>query len=77
MIMIMDFSRGDKIYKIINGIVDKSKIYEIESVKEENDGNWHDGYITTWIVTLFGEKQKFLLGLKIWGSVPEFYAEKV
>lgn len=50
MIMIMDFSKGDKIYKIINGIVDKSKIYEIESVKEENDGNWHDGYITTWIV---------------------------
>jgi|UniRef100_A0A6C0HQC6 hypothetical protein len=73
----MDFLRGDKIHKIINGNVDKSIIYEIESVREENDGNWHDGYITTWTASLLGEKQKFLLGLKIWGSMPEFYAEKV
>jgi hypothetical protein len=72
----MDFVAGDKIYKIVKGVVDKSKVFEIDHVTEQHDGNWHDGYITTWIASLVGEEKLFMTAFKAWGSAPEIYAEK-
>jgi hypothetical protein len=72
----MDLKPGDKIYKITNGAVDKSTVFEIENVTEQHDGNWHDGYITSWVASLVGEEKLFMTAFKAWGSVPEIYAEK-
>ena len=72
----MEFKTGDKIYKRKNGIVDKSKVYEIESITEENEGNWHDGYNTIWIASLVGENELFIIKFSIWGEITEIYAEK-
>jgi len=72
----MDLNPGDKIYKRKNGIADKSKVYEIESITEENEGNWHDGYNTIWIASLVGENELFIIKFAIWGEITEIYAEK-
>jgi hypothetical protein len=74
--MIMDFSRGDKIYKIINGDVDKSKIYEIDTIKIENGGSWSDGYFTNWVAFLVGEDEPLVIRFTVWGEKSEIYAEK-
>ena len=74
--MIMEFNPGDKIYKRKNGVADKSKVYEIESITEENEGNWHDGYNTIWVASLVGETELFIIKFAIWGEITEFYAEK-
>jgi len=76
MIKLMDFNPGDKIYKRKNGVADKSKVYEIESIKEENEGNWHDGYNTIWVASLVGEDELFIIKFAIWGEITEIYAEK-
>ena len=73
----MEFKVGDKIYKIKSGVVDKSNVYEIENIKIENDGNWHDGYVTNWIASFIGEKELFIIMFKCWGEKTEIYAEKV
>jgi hypothetical protein len=74
----MDLKPGDKIYKIFKGVVDKSKVFEIESTTQENDGNWHDGYITSWTASLVGEERLYMTAFKMWGtSYSEIYAEKV
>jgi hypothetical protein len=44
----MSFKVGDHIYKIINGTEDPSVKYRILQIHEEESGNWHDGYSTTW-----------------------------
>lgn len=72
----MDLKAGDKIYKRKNGIADKSKVYEIESITEESQGNWHDGYNTIWIASLVGETELFIVKFAIWGEITEIYAEK-
>jgi len=72
----MDFKVGDKIYKRKNGFVDKSKVYEIENITEESEGNWHDGYNTIWVASLVGENELFIIKFAIWGEVTEIYAEK-
>lgn len=72
----MDLKAGDKIYKRKNGVADKSKVYEIESITEENEGNWHDGYNTIWIASLVGENELFIIKFAIWGEITEIYAEK-
>lgn len=72
----MEFKPGDKIYKRKNGFADKSKIYEIESITEENEGNWHDSYNTIWIASLVGENELFIIKFAIWGEITEIYAEK-
>jgi hypothetical protein len=72
----MDLKAGDKIYKRKNGIADKSKVYEIESITEENQRNWHDGYNTIWIASLVGETELFIVKFAIWGEITEIYAEK-
>ena len=71
----MDFKVRDKIFKITNGILDKSKSFEIESITEQHDGNWHDGYTTFWIASLAGEDKLFMIAFKIWGSPIEIYAK--
>jgi hypothetical protein len=41
----MNFQIGDKIYKIINGNVDVTTIYNIqEIIKDDSFGSWHDNY---------------------------------
>jgi hypothetical protein len=72
----MDLKAGDKIYKRKNGIADKSKVYEIESIREESQGNWHDGYNSIWIASLVGETELFIVKFAIWGEITEIYAEK-
>jgi len=72
----MDLKAGDKIYKRKNGIADKSKVYEIESITEESQGNWHDGYNSIWIASLVGETELFIVKFAIWGEITEIYAEK-
>jgi len=72
----MDLNPGDKIYKRKNGIVDKSKVYEIENITEESEGNWHDGYNTIWVASLVGENELFIIKFAIWGEITEIYAEK-
>jgi hypothetical protein len=67
MIKLMDFNPGDKIFKRKNCIIDKSKVYEIESITEENEGNWHDGYNTIWVASLVGETELFIIKFAIWG----------
>ena len=74
----MDFKVGDKIYKLLNkGEPDKTQIFEIESITREDDGNWHDGYSTNWIVSLVGEDKLFIITYKAWGSHMANYAVKV
>jgi len=74
----MDLKPGDKIYKIFKGITDKSKAFEIEFITQEQDGNWHDGYITSWTASLVGEERLYMTAFKMWGtSCVEIYAEKV
>lgn len=73
----MDLKPGDKIYKIFKGITDKSKVFEIESISEEQEGDWHDGYVTSWIASLVGEEMLYIIAFKSWGSCAEIYAEKV
>ena len=72
----MDLKAGDKIYKRKNGIADKSKVYEIESITEESQGNWHNGYNSIWIASLVGETELFIVKFAIWGEITEIYAEK-
>jgi len=72
----MDLKAGDKIYKRKNGIADKSKVYEIERITEESQGNWHDGYNSIWIASLVGETELFIVKFTIWGEITEIYAEK-
>ena len=72
----MDLKAGDKIYKRKNGIADKSKVYEIESIREESQRNRHDGYNTIWIASLVGETELFIVKFAIWGEITEIYAEK-
>jgi hypothetical protein len=72
----MDLKAGDKIYKRKNGIADKSTVYEIESITEESQGNWHGGYNTIWIASLVGETELFIVKFAIWGEITEIYAEK-
>jgi hypothetical protein len=72
----MDFKAGDKIYKIKNGILDKSKVYEIENIKIEKGGNWHDGYFTNWIASLMGERELFIIVFIVWGEKTEIYAAR-
>jgi hypothetical protein len=73
----MDFNPGDKIYKIKNGIVDKSKVYEIESIKIKNAGSWTYGYFTNWVASLVGEDEPLIIRFTIWGEKSEIYAEKI
>jgi hypothetical protein len=73
----MDFKIGDKIYKRKNGILDKSKVYEIENIKIENGGNWHDGYFSNWTASLIGETELFIIVFTVWGEKSETYAEKI
>jgi hypothetical protein len=74
----MFLTPGDKIYKIFKGVVDKSKVFEIESITQENYGNWHDGYITSWTASLVGEERLYMTEFRVWGtSYSEIYAEKV
>jgi len=70
----MDFEVGDKIFKISKGVIDKTKTFEIESISEQHDGNWHDGYVTSWIASLVGEDKLFMIAFKVWGSPIEIYA---
>lgn len=72
----MDLKAGDKIYKRKNGVADKSKVYEIESITEESQGNWHDGYNSIWIASLVGETELFIVKFTIWGEITEIYADK-
>jgi hypothetical protein len=72
----MDLKTGDKIYKRKNGIADKSKVYEIESITEESQRICHDGYNTIWIASLVGETELFIVKFAIWGEITEIYAEK-
>jgi hypothetical protein len=76
MIKLMDLKAGDKIYKLKNGIADKSKVYEIDTIKIENEGNWHDGYNTIWVASLVGEDELFIIKFSVWGEITETYAEK-
>jgi hypothetical protein len=67
----MDFKIRDKVYKIINNQIDKNTIYEIKEIIEENEGNWHDGYSTTWIAILNnenGEEERHVIKHNVWGS---------
>jgi|LauGreDrversion2_2_1035103.scaffolds.fasta_scaffold18765_1 hypothetical protein len=74
----MDFKVGDKIYKLLNnGELDKTKIFEIKSITQNEDGNWHDGYSTFWVATLVGEDKLFIITYKSWGSNTSNYAVKV
>jgi hypothetical protein len=72
----MDLKAGDKIYKLKNGIADKSKVYEINTIKIENGGSWSHGYFTKWVASLVGEKELFIVKFAIWGEITEIYAEK-
>jgi len=46
------FNPGDHIYKIQNGIPNKSSIYTILDIREEKGGNWHDGYTISYVATI-------------------------
>jgi hypothetical protein len=72
----MEFNPGDKIYKRKNGGADKSKIYEIDTIKIENGGSWSHGYFTKWVASLVGENELFIVKFVIWGEKTEIYAEK-
>jgi len=39
----MEFKEGDRVYKIVNGEIDKKIIYKINEILPY-DTHWHDGY---------------------------------
>ena len=74
----MDFKVGDKIYKLLNnGEIYKTKIFEIENITQEEDGNWRDGFSTCWVATLVGEDKLLIITHKSCGSNTSNYAVKV
>ena len=75
----MDFKPGDKIYKLINGQPDKTVIYEIKEIIEEDGGNWHDGFSTTWsaIIRSNETEEKIVIKHNQWGSYQKQYIIKV
>ena len=66
----MDFKVGDKIYKLKNGEPDKTIIYEIKQILEEQYGNWHDGFYTTWSAIIISNEieEKIIIKHNQWGS---------
>lgn len=71
------FDIDDKIYKKINENIDKTKIYIIKEIYEEENGNWHDGYQKFLYAKFENESNPYLLAHKILGSVLYTYGVKV
>ena len=77
-IIIDKIKKRDLIITLVGyDIVDKSKVYEIENIKIENGGNWHDGYFSNWTASLIGETELFIIVFTVWGEKTETYAEKI
>ena len=75
----MGFKIGDKIYKLKNGQPDKTVIYEIKEILEEDRGNWHDGFSTTWFAVIISNEteEKIVIKHNQWGSYQKQYIIKV
>ena len=71
-----NFKVGDKIYKKMGETFDKTIVYEIKEIWQEEEGNWHDGYQRLLYVKLDKEPNPYLLGHKILGSSISIYCIK-
>jgi hypothetical protein len=72
------FKVGDLIQKI--GKEDDTKVYSILSIKEDEGGNWHDGFTISMnseieYVSEPGKKEKFQLFFHFYGYPPEYKAK--
>lgn len=77
MSFIVDFKIGDKFYKKKDETIDKSSIYIIKDVYEEDGGNWHDGFQKSLYVIFENESKPYLLAHKTLGSEMCIYGMKV
>ena len=78
----MDFKVGDKIYKIINGNVDDTTMYQIIEISEREEGNYHDGFYTIYIAFILPiesddssqKMEQYIIKRNQWGSYKRDYA---
>lgn len=58
MIMATKFNVGDRIRKIVSDKEDYEErpVYVIQSLREDNGGNWHDGYMFYYYAIVIKEK---------------------
>ena len=75
----MDFKKGDKIYKLKNGEPDKTVIYEIKEIIDEDCGNWYDGFYTIWFAVIIsnGTEERIIIKHNQWGSYDKQYIVKI
>jgi hypothetical protein len=77
--MDLTFTVGDKLYKIINGSLDTTKVFEIESIILKEDIDWSNDLVTQLVATLVGDVEPYTLSRHIYGYIhsKEVFAVKI